>query len=123
MKYDNDKHIPMGLLVEEKLKNIHELFVDKNAQYSTEDPLANFTTGAYLMYGNNNMYGKYEALKAYVAKHIAHVYNHSLTGPKVKESIGDIAVYFIIAWIMADLAAEEQENETEKVSKDGQKNL
>lgn len=115
---NKDKHIPMVLLVEDKLKEIHSLFVDKNAQYSTEDPLANFTTGAYLMYGNNNMYGKYEALKAYVAKHIAHVYNHSLVGPKVKESIGDIAVYFIIAWIMADLAAEEQ-NEAKKVSENG----
>ena len=113
---NKDKHIPMVLLVEEKLKNIHELFVDKNAQYSTEDSLANFTTGAGLLYGNDNMCAKYETLKAYVAKHIAHVYNHSLTGPKVKESIGDIVVYFIIAWIMADLAAEEQENETKEIS-------
>lgn len=108
---NKDKHIPMVLLVEDKLKEIHSLFVDKNAQYSTEDPLANFTTGAELLFGNDTMCAKYEALKAYVAKHIAHVYNHSLVGPKVKESLGDIAVYFIIAWIMADLAAEEQENE------------
>lgn len=118
MKYDNDKHIPMGLLVEEKLKTIHELFLNKNAQYSNEDSLANFTTGAKLLFGNDTMCAKYEALKAYVAKHIAHVYNHSLVGPKVKESIGDIAVYFIIAWIMADLAAEEQ-NEAKKVSENG----
>lgn len=113
---NKDKHIPMVLLVEDKLKEIHSLFVDKNAQYSTEDPLANFTTGAGLLYGNDNMCAKYGALKAYVAKHIAHVYNHSLVGPKVKESLGDIAVYFIIAWIMADLAAEEQENEAKEVS-------
>ena len=109
---DNNAYnsIPMSQLVNKKLIDIHKLFKAKNAQYSTEDPFANFTTGANLMYGNNNMCAKYEALKGYVAKHIAHVYNHSLIGPKVKESIGDIAVYFIIAWIMADLAAEEQKN-------------
>lgn len=108
--------INLQLRVENKLHDIHTLFGAKNIQYSTDDPLANFTAGAKLLYNNDNMCAKYETLKAYVAKHIAHVYNHSLTGPKVKESIGDIVVYFIIAWIMADLAAEEQENETKEIS-------
>lgn len=108
--------INLQLRVENKLHDIYTLFEAKNNQYSTVDPFANFTTGANLMFGDDTIYAKYSALKAYVAKHIAHVYNNSLTGPKVKESIGDIVVYFIIAWIMADLAAEEQENETKEVS-------
>lgn len=108
---DNNAYnsIPMSQLVNKKLIDIHKLFEAKNAQYSTEDPFANFTTGANLMFGDDDMNAKYSTLKAYVAKHIAHVYNHGITGPKVRESIGDIAVYFIIAWIMADLAAEEEE--------------
>ena len=108
--------INLQLRIENKLHDIHTLFGAKNIQYSTDDPLANFTAGAKLLYNNDNMCAKYETLKAYVAKHIAHVYNHSLVGPKVKESIVDIVVYFIIAWIMADLAAEEQENETKEIS-------
>ena len=55
------------------------------------------------------MMGRYEALKAYVLKHIAHVYNNNLRGNKVKESINDIIDYFIIASIMADM--DEDENE------------
>lgn len=113
---DTGKKINMLQLVENKLHEIFSLFEAKNAQYSTADPFANFTTGANLMFGCGDINAKYSALKAYVAKHIAHVYNNQLTGPKVKESIGDIAVYFIIAWIMADLAAEEQENEAKEVS-------
>lgn len=86
-----------------KLHNIEEIFLKKNKQYSNEDPLANFTAGAHLMYGNGGMNNKYKALLSYVAKHIAHVYNNDLNGNKVSESINDIAVYFIIASVMADL--------------------
>lgn len=86
-----------------KLHNIEKIFLEKNDQYGNEDPLANFTAGAYLMYGSGDMNSKYKALLSYVAKHIAHVYNNDLNGNKISESINDIAVYFIIASAMADL--------------------
>lgn len=109
------------LRVKQKLDGVYNLFEAKNAQYSTDDPFANFTTGANLLFGEADYIGKFEALKAYVAKHIAHVYNNNLAGPKVKESIQDIVVYFIIAWIMADLM--EAENEAEKIPKAHQEKL
>lgn len=80
---------------------IKPLFLKKNRQYKTnDDPLANFTTGAMLRYGNGNMPAKYETLKDYVNKHISHVYDNELDGDKVGESIGDIVVYFLIAMYM-----------------------
>ena len=87
--------------VKEILAEIDAMFEKKNLQYREgTDDLANFTKGAMLLTGSNCMSAKYDALKAYVAKHIAHVYNHGLTGPKVDESLMDCAVYFIIAMVM-----------------------
>ena len=87
--------------VREILAEIDKMFEKKNLQYRAgTDDLANFTKGAWLRYGDPSMSAKYETLKDYVAKHIAHVYEHPLTGPKVEESLMDIAVYFIIAMVM-----------------------
>ncbi len=86
-----------------KLQSIADLFENKNDQYGDDDPLANFTRGALIRYGELNMETRYEALKDYVLKHISHVYNNGLYGAKVDESINDIAVYFIIASVMHDL--------------------
>ena len=89
--------------VKNKLNYIQGVFEVKNDQYTTaKDPLANFTAGALLMSGSKELPAQYEALKAYVAKHIAHVYNNGLTGAKVPESIDDIICYFVIASVMAD---------------------
>lgn len=93
-----------------KLDDIKTTFLAKNEQYKNDDPLANFTTGACLMYGKDDMNSKYKALLSYVAKHVAHVYNNDLNGNKIQESINDIAVYFIIASVMADLNEEELKN-------------
>ena len=80
---------------------IKPLFLKKNRQYKTnDDPLANFTTGAMLRYGNGYLPAKYETLKDYVNKHISHVYDNDLDGDKVGESLGDIVVYFLIAIYM-----------------------
>ena len=77
------------------------MFEKKNGQYREgTDDLANFTKGALLKYGDATMSERYEVLKDYVLKHISHVYNHPLTGPKVDESLMDIAVYFVIALVM-----------------------
>lgn len=95
-------------LIQEEIQHIAELFKVKNDQYKTDDdPLANFTAGALLRYGKADMPALFETLKDYVAKHIAHVYNNDLDGPKVSESLQDIIVYFIIARVMAKLEAQE----------------
>ena len=91
------------------LVNIEKLFEKKNEQYrAADDDLANFTTGAMLRYGKSDMPAKFETLKDYVSKHIAKVYNDTLLGDKMDESIRDIAVYFIIAAVMHKRAKQEK---------------
>lgn len=93
-----------------KLNYILGMFEVKNDQYATgKDPLANFTAGARLMYGDSDVLMQYEALKAYAAKHIAHVYNNGLTGAEVQESINDIICYFVIASVLADQELKERD--------------
>ena len=85
-----------------ELEGIKKLFETKQEQYHTEeDALANFTTGGYLLGsdGDLNM-GKFEALKAYMAKHVAFVYTHGLYSNKVDESLRDIITYCAIALAM-----------------------
>ena len=82
--------------VKNKLNYIQGMFEVKNDQYSTDkDPLANFTTGARLMYGDNGFSVQY-------------VYNNRLTGAKVQESIDDIICYFVIASVLADQELKER---------------
>lgn len=98
--------------INNKLTEIYRLFSAKNDQYATNDPLANFTRGAMLIgVGVVNPATQFEALKCYVLKHIAHVYNNRLNGEKVDESIMDIAVYFIIASVMADMQKAREKND------------
>ena len=93
--------------IENKLNEIERLFQLKNSQYSVDsDPLQAFRSGALLLYGNDTCTDQYEALKAYVAKHIAHIYNNKLDGPKVNESIKDVVTYFLIADVLYDLSKE-----------------
>lgn len=87
--------------VKEVLDNIEALFVSKNEQYRTKtDDLANFTMGAHLLGREADELGRFAALKGYVAKHIAKVYDGELDAGKMDESIMDIAVYFILAAVM-----------------------
>lgn len=85
----------------------------KNEQYSTNDALANFTTGAELQYHDKSPEWQFETLKDYMLKHIAHVYNNRLMGNGVRESLGDIATYCIIGMIMHD-AIDTRQPENEK---------
>lgn len=88
--------------VQSVLHEVAAMFKTKNEQYRTdEDALSNFTRGALLMGQDNDVLGQFETLKAYVAKHIAHVYANKLDGQKVDESITDIIVYFVLAKVMA----------------------
>lgn len=89
-----------------KLDEIRLLFENKNEQYATDDALANFTMGGRLLCGDEAIKGKYEALKAYVSKHIAHIYNNDISGRKVDESVMDIVVYFLLASVMVDMSKE-----------------
>ena len=90
-----------------------ELFREKNEQYGTWNPFANFSRGAQLSYGDESYNSMYETLLSYMNKHVAHVYNQTIDGHKVRESLGDIVVYSIIAMIMID-----QNEENKKALRD-----
>lgn len=105
-----------------KLQSIEALFQNKQNQYGDVDPLQNFTAGALLMFNNANMESQFEVLKGYVLKHISHVYNNTIDGEKVGESIDDIVVYFLIASIMHDLKDETEEPNVHEIPLDALQN-
>lgn len=87
--------------VEDVLDEISRMFRQKNNQYrTTDDDLANFTKGALMLGYEADEIGRFEALKGYVLKHIAKVYNGKLDEDKMSESLLDVAVYFVIATVM-----------------------
>lgn len=77
-----------------------ELFDKKQKQYGTNDPLANFRTGALMNVGNDSWQAMYDEAKSYQRKHVAHIENCDINGPKVDESLKDIAVYAVIMLYM-----------------------
>lgn len=85
------------------LKELETLFDDKNEEYGSEDGLANFTTGGKLMqpYEDDDNC-RHEALKAYMAKHVAQVYNFTIDEKDTRTNWKDIAVYALIAIAMQD---------------------
>lgn len=83
---------------------LKEQFKTKNQQYGVDvDPMANFTTGALLRYGEDSPEAMFSAALDYEAKHVAHVYNHGINGNKVDESLKDIAIYSIIELYMLEM--------------------
>ena len=88
--------------VTETFDEFSRLFREKNQQYATTDPLANFRAGSLLHYGFANYASMFEEAKSYARKHIAQVYggNQNITTPKVDESLRDIAVYSAIMLFM-----------------------
>lgn len=87
--------------VTQKFKDLSEKFTKKNQQYSCSvDHLANFSTGARLKYGKAGMPEMYETLKDYCRKHISYVETHGIDGNSLEDSLGDIAVYAVIALYM-----------------------
>jgi len=92
----------LNIRVIEELEGIKKLFRTKQEQYRTEeDALENFTRGASLMgYDGELMSGKFEALKAFMAKHEAFIHSHGLYSNKVDESLRDIIAYCAIALAM-----------------------
>lgn len=76
---------------------LKEQFVAKNKQYGlNENPLANFTLGSLIRYGDASLPKMFDTALDYENKHVAHLYAHGIDGNKVDESLKDIAVYSII---------------------------
>lgn len=80
------------------------LFQKKAAQYGIGDELANFRDGAAAMQLDpESLDACFQALKGYCNKHVSFVQRSKELNEKVDESLGDIAVYALIAqamWIM-----------------------
>lgn len=85
-----------------KFEQVQELATKKARQYKTYEAFAAFETAARLKYGDACYNYQYAALKDFMSKHVAHIYNNDLDGEKVSESLTDIAVYCIIASVMFD---------------------
>lgn len=85
-----------------KFEQVQELATRKARQYKTYEAFAAFETAARLKYGDARYNHQYAALKDFMSKHIAHIYNNNLDGDKVSESLTDIAIYCIIASVMFD---------------------
>jgi hypothetical protein len=79
-----------------KFRELEEKFAEKNEQYSTNDPLANFSTGARLVYKKADAGTMYDVTKEYLLKHISHIYNNDVHGCKIDESLTDMAIYSVI---------------------------
>ena len=85
-----------------KFEQVQELATKKARQYKTYEAFVAFETAARLKYGDARYNYQYAALKDFMSKHVAHIYNNDLDGDKVSESLIDIAVYCIIASVMFD---------------------
>ena len=98
--------------VTQKFNGLAEKFAKKNGQYAVSaDPLANFATGARLKYGKAGMPEMYETLKDYARKHISYVETHGIDGCSLGDSLGDIAVYCVIAMYMRECYMQDQQRE------------
>lgn len=91
--------------IADELSDIGKLFTKKHLQYRTSaDPLANFSRGAALEYGDAESYDlMYEVAKEYMNKHVAFVYSHSVVD-KTEESLRDMIVYELIMLYMVKKA-------------------
>ena len=85
-----------------KFDETKRLFIEKNKQYGTGDPLANFRTAALMHSGEASYEAMYEEAKAFMRKHIAHIENNGIGGVKVAESLGDVMVYCNIMMYMVN---------------------
>ena len=97
--------------VTQKFDEMKELFIKKNEQYGTGDPLANFRTAALMHSGEDSYGAMYEEAKAFMRKHIAHIENNGIGGAKVAESLGDVMVY---SNIMMYMVSEWEKNREDK---------
>ena len=100
--------------VSKTFDELKELFIAKNSQYGSGEPLENLKLGAILEEAafNNEPFAcscseasphewlwwerMWKEASNYERKHIIHVAMHGIEGDKVDESLKDIAVYSVI---------------------------
>lgn len=100
--------------VSKTFDELKELFITKNSQYGSREPLENLKLGAILeeAASNNAPFSRscsevsphewlwwermWKEASNYERKHIVHVAMHGTMGYKVDESLKDIAVYSVI---------------------------
>lgn len=107
-------NLDLVTFAEDTFKKLVNKFMDKNKQYAGKvDPLANFTNGAKLRYGDDKIWSQFETAKGYALKHIAHVHGKgsNIDTPKLDESLIDIAIYSVIMLYMVKLHELEKQYE------------
>lgn len=101
--------------VSDTFDELKELFIEKNCQYGSGEPLENLKLGAILeeaTYNNEEPFPQscseapplewlwwermWKEASNYERKHIVHLAMHGVEGDKVDESLKDIAVYSVI---------------------------
>lgn len=83
-----------------KFEQVQELATKKARQYKTHEAFAAFETAARLKYGDARYNYQYAALKDFMSKHVAHIYNNDLDGDKISESLTDIAVLGVLGVLL-----------------------
>lgn len=115
--------------VSKTFDELKELFIAKNSQYGSCEPLENLKLGAIL--GGAGAFPKsyseatpcewlwwarmWEEISGYERKHIVHVAMHGATGDKVDESLKDIAVYSVIKLYIYKKLCEALDKEKEEM--------
>lgn len=106
---------------------LKELFLAKNSQYGSGEPLKNLKLGAILgdvIYSNEPLTCPHEwqwwqrmwkEISGYERKHIIHVAMHGVMGDKVDESLKDIAVYSVMKLYIYKKLCEALDKEKEQI--------
>lgn len=119
--------------VSKAFDELKELFIAKNSQYGSGEPLENLKLGAILEEAafNNEPFSSscsetcprewlwwkrmWKEISNYERKHIIHVAMHGVTGDKVDESLKDIAVYSVIKLYIYKKLCEALDKEKEEM--------
>lgn len=115
--------------VSKTFDELKELFIAKNSQYGSGEPLENLKLGAILRGAGAfpKSYSEatpcewlwwarmWEEISGYERKHIVHVAMHGATGDKVDESLKDIAVYSVIKLYIYKKLCEALDKEKEEM--------
>lgn len=119
--------------VSKTFDELKELFIAKNSQYGSGEPLENLKLGAILEEAafNNEPFSSscsetcphewlwwkrmWKEISNYERKHIIHVAMHGATGDKVDESLKDIAVYSVIKLYIYKKLCEALDKEKEEM--------
>lgn len=120
--------------VSKTFDELKELFIAKNSQYGSGEPLENLKLGAILEkagYNNSEPFPQscseanphewlwwermWKEASNYERKHIVHVAMHGTMGDKVDESLKDIAVYSVIKLYIYKKLCEALDKEKEQM--------